>query len=353
MGNIQKYIVESMSNIRMAIQKIDKNGEGFVYVVDDNKKVIGLITDGDFRRSVINGISLNSKCIEIANKNFTYLDEDHNDKNKINLFLQNDIQNLPIIKNNKLLDIIFRRDLNLSNKVITPNIKSDMSIVIMAGGKGTRMKPFTNILPKPLIPIGEKSMLEVIMDEYNKYFKGDFHISVNHKANLIKAYLEEFKDLYNMSYVLEDKPLGTGGALKYLSGKIKKPFFVSNCDIIIKADYENIYNNHIKNKYDLTLIASMIHYKVPYGVCEINSVGELKQLKEKPEYDFLVNSGMYIVNPETLDLIPKNQFYNITELILCVKENGGRVGVFPVSEKSYLDAGQWKEYGNMLNILTK
>ena len=352
MKNIQKYIIESVSSIRKAIKKIDQNGEGFVYVVD-NKKVIGLITDGDFRRSVINGISLDSKCTEIANKKFIYLDEDYNDKNKINLFLQNEIQNLPILKNNELFDIIFRRDLDLSTKVSLPNVKSDMSIVIMAGGKGTRMKPFTNILPKPLIPIGEKSILEVIMDDYNKFFNGEFYISVNHKANLIKAYLEEFENLYNISYVSEDKPLGTGGALKSLSGKIKKPFFVSNCDVLIKADYEIIYNNHIKNKYDLTLIASMMHYKVPYGVCEISGDGELKKLKEKPEYDFLVNSGMYIVNPEMLDLIPENQFYNITELILSVKENGGRVGVFPVSEKSYLDAGQWKEYSNMLNILKK
>jgi len=351
MENIQIYIVETLSNIRKAIQMIDQNGEGFVYVVDADKKVKGLITDGDFRRAIINGVSLETKCIEIANKNFTYLNEDYDTKDIINLFLKTEVQNLPILKENELLNIIYRRDLDLKSKVVIPNIKNDMSIVIMAGGKGTRMKPFTNILPKPLIPVGNKSMLEVIMDEYNKYFIGDFHISVNHKANLIKAYLEEFNDLYKISYILEDMPLGTGGALKYLLGKIKKPFFVSNCDIIIKADYENIYKNHINNKNDLTIVASMMHYKIPYGVCEINKGGKLKKLKEKPEYDFLVNAGMYIVNPETLNLIPENQFYNITDLINKVKENGGNIGVFPVSEKSYLDAGQWKEYNNMLNML--
>ena len=222
----------------------------------------------------------------------------------------------------------------------------------MAGGKGTRMKPFTNILPKPLIPVGDKSMLEVIMDEYNLYFQSKFHISVNYKANLIKAYLEDFVVMYDISYVYEQIPLGTGGALKYLEGKIKRPFFVSNCDILIKANYTDIYNDHLIKNNDITIVASLIHYKVPYGVCEIENGGELKGMVEKPEYDFLVNAGMYILNPDILKLIPENEFYNITDLIDSVKSSGGKVGVFPVSENSYSDSGQWEEYRNMLNALT-
>ena len=351
MSNIQNYIVSSNVNIRNAIKKIDKHGEGFVYVINDAGIIKGLITDGDFRRAIIDGVSLDKDCIEIANKEFIFLNDDSNQQQIINSFLQERIQNLPIIKDGKLVRIIFRRDLDLQSKVVIPNDKEDMPVVIMAGGKGTRMKPFTNILPKPLIPIGDRSMLEVIMDEYNQYFNGKFHISVNFKANLIKAYLEEFDDIYDISYVSEDKPLGTGGALKFLSGKIDTPFFVSNCDILIKADYQSIYQTHLDNDYDLTIIASMVHYKVPYGVCEINNGGELKRLKEKPEYDFIVNAGMYIVNPTVLHLIPENQFYNITDLINAIKKGGGRVGVFPVSEKSYYDSGQWKEYSTMLDML--
>lgn len=353
MENIEKYIVKYSSNIRDAIKKIDLYGEGFVYVVNDLDEVQGLITDGDFRRAVISGIPLNKRCLEIANRKFISLNENFTQKEVINTFLKTKIRNLPIIENGKLKEILFRKDVDLENKVVLKGEQNDVSIVIMAGGKGTRMKPFTNILPKPLIPIGDKSMLEVIMDEYNLYFNGDFHISVNHKANLIKAYLEEFEDEYNISYVLEDKPLGTGGALKYLSGKLTKPFFVSNCDILIKADYENMYSTHIESKNDLTIIASIVHYKIPYGVCEISNGGNLEKLIEKPEYDFLVNAGMYILNPKVLDLIPENEFYNITDLINKIKETGGKVGVFPVSEKSYLDSGQWKEYSLMLDMLKK
>jgi dTDP-glucose pyrophosphorylase len=349
---LDKYKIDSRCNIREAIKQIDNNGEGFIFVVDKNDKVIGLVTDGDFRRAILNEVSLDEYCISIANKDFKYVESDSTEREIINTFLQWKIDHLPVLESGCLKDILFRKDFNLSGKVILEKKLNDVSVVIMAGGKGTRMKPFTNILPKPLIPVGDKSMLEVIMDEYDLYFQSKFHISVNYKANLIKAYLEDFVETYDISYVLEQIPLGTGGALKYLEGKIESPFFVSNCDILIKANYTDIYNDHLIKNNDITIVASLIHYKVPYGVCEIENGGELKCMVEKPEYDFLVNAGMYVLNPDVLKLIPENEFYNITDLIDSVKSSGGKVGVFPVSENSYSDSGQWEEYRNMLNTLT-
>lgn len=349
---LDKYKIDSRCNIREAIKQIDNNGEGFIFVVDKNGKVSGLVTDGDFRRAILNEVSLDGNCMSIANKDFKYVESGFNEREIINIFLQWKIDHLPVLESACLKDILFRKDFDLSGKVILEKKLSDVSVVIMAGGKGTRMKPFTNILPKPLIPVGDKSMLEVIMDEYNLYFQSKFHISVNYKANLIKAYLEDFVDMYDISYVLEQIPLGTGGALKYLEGKIESPFFVSNCDILIKANYTDIYNDHLSKNNDITIVASLIHYKVPYGVCEIENGGELKGMVEKPEYDFLVNAGMYILNPDVLKLIPESEFYNITDLIDSVKSSGGKVGVFPVSENSYSDSGQWEEYRNMLNAFT-
>ncbi|MFV8352509.1 nucleotidyltransferase family protein [Flavobacterium sp. XS2P14] len=348
---LDKYKIDSRCNIREAIKQIDNNGEGFVFVVDKNDKVIGLVTDGDFRRAILNEVSLDENCMSIANKDFKNVESDSDEREIINIFLQWKIDHLPVLESGCLIHILFRKDFNLSGKVILEKKLNDVSVVIMAGGKGTRMKPFTNILPKPLIPVGDRSMLEVIMDEYNLYFQSKFHLSVNYKANLIKAYLEDFADLYNISYVYEQIPLGTGGALKYLEGKIESPFFVSNCDILIKANYVDIYNDHLIKNNDITIVASLIHYKVPYGVCEIENGGELKCMVEKPEYDFLVNAGMYILNPDVLKLIPENEFYNITDLIDSVKSIGGKVGVFPVSENSYSDSGQWEEYRNMLNAV--
>lgn len=350
-NTLTKYTISSSNNIRDAIKQIDNNGEGFVLIVDEHDKIIGLLTDGDFRRAILNGISLAENCLKIANREFISIDKSVTEREIINIFLQSKIDHLPILENGLLIEILQRKNFNLSGKVVLPATLEDVFVVIMAGGKGTRMKPFTNILPKPLIPVGSKSMLEVIMDEYQRYFNSNFFISVNYKANLIKAYLEEYADLYKVSYIMEDSPLGTAGALKYIKGKINKSFFVSNCDILIKANYADIYRNHIEKKNDFTIISSMIHYKIPYGVCEIENGGELKRLVEKPEYDFLVNAGMYIVNPEVLSLIPDNTYYNITDLIDAIKKDGGKVGVFPVSENSYHDSGQWKEYGNMLDAI--
>ncbi len=351
---LKQYIISQNSNIREAIKKIDENGDGLIFVVDKNDVVLGVLTDGDFRRSILKGISLSEPCINIANHDFKFVDNTNNNEREIiNLFLENKIEHLPLLENGILKNLFKRKDYNLSGKIILPKILNDVSVVIMAGGKGTRMKPFTNILPKPLIPVGEKSMLEVIMDEYKLYFQSLFFISVNFKANLIKAYLEEYSHLYDFSYIQENIPLGTGGALKYLEGKISSPFFVSNCDILIKANYSEIYSNHIEDNNDVTIVASMIHYKVPYGVCEIENGGSLVQLIEKPEYDFLVNAGMYVINPEIIKYIPEDTFYNITDLIDVVKKNGGKVGVYPVSENSYYDSGQWNEYSNMLEAMNK
>ena len=351
---MNKYIISRSSNIRDAIKKIDDNGEGIIFIVDETDKVIGVLTDGDFRRAILNGTSLSTVCENIANHDFKFIESDNfSEREVINLFLQYKIDHLPLLENGILKQLFKRKDFDLTGKVILPSALKEVSVVIMAGGKGTRMKPFTNIFPKPLIPIGNKSMLEVIMDEYNIYFQSTFLISVNFKANLIKAYMEDYKHLYNFSYVHEDTPLGTGGALKFLEGKLDKAFFVSNCDILIKANYADIYNFHNNEKNDFTIVASMIHYKVPYGVCDIQNGGELIKLVEKPEYDFLVNAGMYIINPGLLKYIPKDTFYNITDLIEQVKKNKGKVGVYPVSENSYYDSGQWKEYGNMLEAMEK
>jgi dTDP-glucose pyrophosphorylase len=339
---------------QLKIKKIDDNGEGFIFVVDEKDKVIGILTDGDFRRAILNGIALSELCDNIANHDFKYVESSNfSEREVINLFIQYKIEHLPLLENGILKNLFRKKDYNLTGKVILPKSLKEVSVVIMAGGKGTRMKPFTNILPKPLIPIGNKSMLEVIMDEYNLYFQSAFLISVNFKANLIKAYMDDYIKMYNFSYIQEDTPLGTGGALKYLEGKLKEPFFVSNCDILIKANYADIYNFHNNENNDFTIVASMIHYKIPYGVCEIEQGGELIKLVEKPEYDFLVNAGMYIINPIVLKYIPKDTFYNITDLIEQIKKNNGKVGVYPVSENSYYDSGQWKEYGNMLEAIEK
>ena len=345
--------IQQNESIKAAIKRIDTAHFGIGIIVNESNEVLGILTDPDIRRLILQSIDLNEAVTKLMNKVPVLVQHKIITKVKLTkIFAERGFSQIPIVDNdNKLVDLVFKSDL-FKIEIDKQFQKIDTTVIIMAGGKGERMEPFTSILPKPLIPIGNQSMLEVIMDEYAKYGIRDFCISVNYKANLIKAYLTDANLNYNISYIQEDQPLGTAGSLKLLEKqKLDKPFFVSNCDIIIKDDYSKIYDFHVDSNYDITLVGSLQHHKIPYGVCEIENGGELVKINEKPEYDFLVNTGMYIINPEVLQYIPDNEFFHITHLIEKIKGLGKKVGVFPVSEKSWIDIGRWGEYRKAVDAL--
>lgn len=352
MQDINKYKVKSNSNIKQAIRQLDIGGLGFCVVVDSADKVIGVVTDGDFRRSILNGTDLEGNVLQITNRRYKYLTAGYSKTDAVNLFImEKNIEHLPILENGCLVEVITEKDLVSKGDMNGRKKKLDNQVVIMAGGLGTRLDPLTVILPKALIPIGDKAMIELIMDKYREYGMSDFVISVNYKAKMIKAYFEEGKGGYNINYIEEEKPLGTAGALRYLKNRAEKPFFVSNCDIIINDNYADIYDFHINGEFALTLVASLHYQTIPYGVCEIDNRGALKRIIEKPESNFLVNTGMYVLNPDILELIPENTYYNMTDLITDLQNQNRKIGVYPVSEKSWIDVGQWEQYRNAVNVL--
>ena len=239
------------------------------------------------------------------------------------------------------------RWLDLFEKNILNDKLSGVPTVIMAGGAGSRLAPVTAFLPKPLMPIGDKPIAELIMERFSGFGCKDFYLSVNFKANLLRTYFNEFRHMYNISYIQEPKPLGTAGSLHLLKGRVKKSFFVSNCDVLIEADYSDIYRFHQQNKNAITLVVSIKHHTVPYGVCEIGEGGRLKGIKEKPEYDFLINTGLYVMSPDVIGDIPKDTPYHVTDLIADYTLRKRKIGVYPVSEKSWFDMGEWKEFQKM------
>lgn len=343
MKDYKKLLIKTNCNIKEALKAIDEGSLRIVFVVNNKEQIIGSVSDGDVRRWILNGGDLGQNISNVMNKNPKYINSNCTKNKAKDILHKYSINVLPIInEKNKIIDIITWEELFEDKKIKYNQI--ELPVVIMAGGKGTRLDPFTRILPKPLIPIGKKAMIEVIMDEYAKFGMKHFYLSINHKGKIIRAYLDDQESDYSFEYITENKPLGTAGALKHLEGKIDSAFFVSNCDIIIKDDYSKIYDFHTNGNYDLTLVASMQHHTVPYGVCEIENGGELKNIVEKPQYDFLVNAGMYLLNSDILRYIPRNQIFHITQLIDKLKKNDHKVGVYPVSEKSWIDVGQWREY---------
>lgn len=331
------------------LKKMDEIGKKLL-VITENEKFINVLSIGDIQRAIINNTDLNSPANSITREIITVANSSDSKDEIQAKMLSLRTECMPVVDDKGMLaDIIYWED-------ILPDTTSDKKpidtpVVIMAGGKGTRLKPLTNVIPKPLIPVGEKTMIETIIDSFRQHNCRQFHISVNYKADLIEYYLKSvYGDSIDISYFQEDKPLGTAGSLFLLKDQINSPFFVSNCDILVDQDYSEILDYHKKNNNELTVVGALRHFSIPYGTLETGESGVLKSISEKPELTYLINSGLYILEPHLIDEIPENEFYHITTLINKLMSEKRRVGVFPVSEKSWIDIGEWKEYYKNINL---
>lgn len=344
MEKYSKYIIESSSTLIEALQLMDIN-DSKLLLVFENSKFKSIVSIGDLQRSLIKDNNFHIVIDKILRSNIKLAKISQSKDEIKKLMYEHRIEFMPIVNDKtELIDVLFWEDLE-GKGIITSSIHDDLPVVIMAGGKGTRLQPITNIIPKPLVPIGDKSMVEIIMDSFKESGLSAFYMSVNYKADIIKYYLSEFKDIYNIEYFTETKPLGTAGSLKMLQNKIQTPFFVSNCDILVDQDYSEIYKYHVENGNELTAVAAVKTYTIPYGTMELSKNGLLKKLSEKPSNTVYVNAGLYILEPHLLNEIPDQEFYHITHLMEKIKNRGGKVGVFPVTEGAWMDIGEWNEYG--------
>ena len=344
----ESLFIEKEISVKEAIKKLDDTAKKILLVIEAGK-LAGIVTDGDIRRWILGNGDLSEKIEMVMNNNPKFVFEG-DQQGALTLMKKHLIEAVPVLNDmEEVVDVMFWTD-NFEN-VINHFEKLTNPVVIMAGGKGTRLDPFTKILPKPLIPIGDIPIVERIINRFHEYGCSNFYMTVNYKKNMIKAYFNEVEKEYSLDYVEEIKPTGTAGSLSMLKDKLTETFFVSNCDILIEGNYSNMMKFHKEKGNKITLVSSLKHFTIPYGVIEIDENGRVDKLFEKPEYDFLVNTGMYILEPEVLEDIPEDKFYHITELIEAYMKKGEKIGVYPVSDKSWLDMGQLKEMELMLERL--
>ncbi len=346
---LKNYIINKDQSIYNALELLEKNPYKILFVSDFDEKIIGSLTDGDIRRYILSTGNLSGTTFDACSKNFLYLNETKDKSNVIDQAQNVGAKVIPVLnKQNKLVEIIFL-DVH-QEKIVTDFENIDYPVIIMAGGQGTRLEPFTKVLPKPLIPINDKTILEIIIEKFNNYGFTNFYISINYKGYIIKSYLNECKFDFQINYIEESQPLGTIGALSLIKDQIKSDFVIlTNCDIIIDIDFLSLIDFHKKNLNDITIVASTKKYKIPYGICHLTKKGILASIEEKPEFHFLVNTGMYIINTQLLKLIPENTLFHATNLIEIAKEKGYKISIYPVSDNAWIDIGEWSEYKKTLS----
>lgn len=352
-NQIKKYIGSELLSIVDAMERIDDNAKGILFIVDEQEHLIGCLTDGDIRRWLIKTGELNASVTDamVCKPKYLRWEERHQAANLMNRVT---IKALPLLdKNHRIIDIILQKN---SLRDMETKRKADltgMPVIIMAGGKGTRLYPYTKILPKPLIPIGDTPIMERIINSFSEYGVNKFYVTVNYKKSMIKSYFSELNPEYKLVYIEENKPLGTGGSIRLIEEKFDRALFVTNSDVLILADYGDIYDFHIQSGNNITIVSALKNIVVPYGVLHSGENGELREMEEKPKISYFINTGMYVINPEVIEKIPNNTFFHMTDLVDVVKDTGGKVGTYPVSEDSFLDMGEFGEMRRMeekLNI---
>ena len=340
------FLFSTNAVVKDIIDFFNDSGVSNCMVVNESFVLQGIVTDGDVRRYFAHNNALDVPITKIMHGNpisITWQEYPHASE----IMRKKVIKAIPILGNEgQAVALLFLdgQEYFLDTGVFLP-------VVINAGGKGTRLYPYTKVLPKPLIPVGDKTILEHIIQRFNNQGCSDFISIVNHKKSLIKAYFQEGSFNYSMNFVDEDIPLGTGGGLSLLKGKFSTPFFFSNCDILIDADYRAIAKQHQEEENSVTMVCAEKEVSIPYGVVNVSEDNALTSFSEKPHYHFLTNTGFYLISPEVLEVVPENQSITFPAVMELCKENGLRVGVYKVSEQAWLDMGQIDSLDSMIAVL--
>ncbi|MAG69207.1 MAG: nucleotidyl transferase [Acidobacteria bacterium] len=341
---LKSLLISPDTALKESMQKLNETAEQILFVTDKDDKLLGTVTDGDIRRGLINGLKFRDKVEKVMFRQFvSFCNSEPDKKEKAQeKMINEEVEQIPILNENKqIIDVISWTDIFSQKKSVEQKQLFVNKVVIMAGGKGTRLAPFTKILPKPLIPIKEKPIIEIIMEKLYKCGFHNFVYTLNYKKEYIKLFLRENDFPYSIDWVEENDYRGTAGSLSLLKDKVDDCFFVLNCDTILNVDYADMLKWHKEHNNFMTLVGCHKEFKLPYGILELDR-GILKELVEKPNYDVIINTGSYILEPEILQMIPDNKCMDMDSLIETASKNG-RVSVYPIHD-GWIDIGQWEEY---------
>lgn len=339
---LQDILLTEKNTVKEAIEHLEKYRCKVVYIVN-GKKLLASVSDGDVRRYALEHGDIEQKVSCMANY-APYAVGEFEEEKWQEIFRNSDMSSIPLVNlNREIIGIVFR-----NGNIVKEYDQIEVPVVMMAGGKGTRLHPYTKILPKALIPIGDIPISEHIINRFYESGCRDFYILVNHKRGMIQSYFDNVEKDYSIQYVEETEPLGTGGGLSLLKEKIKQEnFILTNCDILVDADYAAIYKKHVKKDNFITIVLAEFTAKVPYGVVSIDSENNYEKVTEKPSFKYLINTGVYIVSRRVIEELEDNTVIGFPDIIEKYHKAGEKIGCYIVNESAYMDMGQLEELEKM------
>ncbi len=336
---VERALIAPTASVADAMRRMGESTARIVLVVDDERHLIGVATDGDVRRWILSGGRLDELVERVMNREPSVVGPVYDREDVERLMVERHIECVPVVDGEgRLLSAVWWLDLFEAD--LRPVRTIDLPVVVMAGGAGTRLGHYTRVLPKPLIPVGDTPVVQLIMDRFARVGCEDFHLTLGYKAELIRAYFSDVEMSYRVRFVEESRPLGTGGSLSLLRDRLDDTFMLTNCDVLVDADYADLVDVHRESGNVVTVVASLKHYAVPYGVCDVGEGGSLARIREKPHFDFLVSTGLYVMEPSVLDDVPDDTPLHVTDIINEYLSREVKIGVYPVPGHSWTDVGE-------------
>ncbi len=339
---LEKIIIDEQLSLRKALSILDEAGTRIVLVVDAGRILRGVITDGDVRRYILRNGSLDIPVLQIMNKDFVFLGEGETHQVQES-FQKHQVTHIPIVDaEGRVVDLVEGLP-----RGETQVASQNLPVVVMAGGKGTRLSPITKIIPKPLMLTGDKTMLERIFDNFSAQGFSDFYVIVNYKKELIKSYFSEIDTGLNITFVDEEHYQGTVGGLNLLKDRINSPFILTNCDVLANVHYAHLIDWHFEHNAQLTILGVRKRFDIHYGVVRINSENYVSSIDEKPFFNYVIVSGIYVIDPALFEIIPEKESFGMDQLIRACIDSGRKVACYPIND-GWFDMGQFDEYRQLL-----
>lgn len=349
----EHLFVEESESALSAMQKMDEVRQKLLMVQTEQGDFAGLVSIGDIQRHLVNGGELNVPVGEVQRDKIRVCREEDSYEDIRAEMLQYRTEYMPVLTSDgELSDVIMWEDIFESGDQRREPIEG-VTGVIMAGGKGTRLRPLTNVIPKPLVPVGDRPILEHIIDWFDQYGVTDLFISVGYKADMIRQYVADNVTAdVDIKFVEEDQPMGSIGSLSLMREQLKETIVVSNCDILVDNSLADIVDSHREKGNAMTLVSSIKSYDIPYGVVNVDEDGQFIEMDEKPTKSFWVNTGVYVIDEQIYTLVEEGKM-NMDALIDRARSSDHRVGAFPVTEGAWMDVGQWEEYQRTQKIIDR